>query len=308
MVWDGVREVVARSSPPAQPVRVIGRYVVHPRYGAQVNLRALRPAEPGTYELDDLLDGPARDADQMEADLRELIATIQQPHLRALLERLIGTRAARWPAFRDAPAAKFYHQAYRHGLLEHSLTVGQAVSAISATFAGHRPRRRGHRRAAARHRQARRLHRRPGEHRPHRRRAPAGRDRARLLPRAARDRGDRRLPAGARRGAAAHHPRPPRHARARQPGRCRRRARRRSCTWSTTSAAGSAASTASRRSCATASAGRASTARSAAAPSSPASEPLEPEARRGLGRRATVTRSDRSRATSAKRAAGRRSR
>ena len=135
MVWDGVRDVAPLVAA-GQPVRVIGRYVVHPRYGAQVNLRALRPAEPGTYELDDLLDGPARDADQMESDLRELIATIQQPQLRTLLERLIGAQSERWPAFRDAPAAKFYHQAYRHGLLEHSLTVGQAVSAISATFAG----------------------------------------------------------------------------------------------------------------------------------------------------------------------------
>jgi 3'-5' exoribonuclease len=35
-----------------------------------------------------------------------------------------------------APAAKHYHQAYRHGLLEHCLGVAQAVSAISATFAG----------------------------------------------------------------------------------------------------------------------------------------------------------------------------
>ena len=135
MVWDGVRDV-APLVDPGRPVRVIGRYVVHPRYGAQLNLRALRAAEEGTYALDDLLDGPLRDAEQMEADLRELVATIQQPHLRALLERLIGTRAERWPAYRDAPAAKFYHQAYRHGLLEHSLTVGQAVSAISATFAG----------------------------------------------------------------------------------------------------------------------------------------------------------------------------
>ena len=46
----------------------------------------------------------------------------------------------------------------------------------------------------------------------------AGRDPARLLPRAARDRGDRGLPAGARRGRAAHRPQPPRQARARQPG------------------------------------------------------------------------------------------
>ena len=43
---------------------------------------------------------------------------------------------ATWASYRDAPAAKRYHQAYRHGLLEHSLTVAQAVGAISATFPG----------------------------------------------------------------------------------------------------------------------------------------------------------------------------
>jgi len=135
MVWEGVPDVAPLVTA-GQPVRVIGRYVVHPRYGPQVNLRALAPAEPGSYELDDLLDGPLRTAEQMEGDLRELVVTVRQPHLQALLERLIGAGAAGWPAYRDAPAAKFYHQAYRHGLLEHCLTVGQAVSAISATFAG----------------------------------------------------------------------------------------------------------------------------------------------------------------------------
>ena len=41
-----------------------------------------------------------------------------------------------WARYRVAPAAKHYHQAYPHGLLEHCLTVAQAVSAISATFPG----------------------------------------------------------------------------------------------------------------------------------------------------------------------------
>jgi 3'-5' exoribonuclease len=71
--------------------------------------------------------------EQMESDLRELVATIQNPHLRRLLSTLF---ADVWPCFRDAPAAKRYHQAYPHGLLEHSLSVAQAVSAISATFPG----------------------------------------------------------------------------------------------------------------------------------------------------------------------------
>ncbi|HZL55347.1 MAG TPA: HD domain-containing protein [Solirubrobacteraceae bacterium] len=135
MVWEDVEEATAMVAA-GSPVHIVGRYVVHPRYGAQVNLRALRAPEPGSYDPAELFDGPVRAAEQLEADLRQLIATIQRPALRTLLESLIGVRSDRWPAYRDAPAAKFYHQAYRHGLLEHSLTVGQAVSAISATFPG----------------------------------------------------------------------------------------------------------------------------------------------------------------------------
>jgi 3'-5' exoribonuclease len=74
--------------------------------------------------------------EEMERDLRELVATVQNPHLRALLDALLGPDAPTWPRYRDAPAAKRLHQAYRHGLLEHSLGVAQAVSAISATFGG----------------------------------------------------------------------------------------------------------------------------------------------------------------------------
>jgi len=135
MVWEDVEEATAMVAA-GSPVHIVGRYAVHPRYGAQVNLRALRAPEPGSYDPAELFDGPVRAAEQLEADLRQLIATIQRPALRTLLESLIGVRSDRWPAYRDAPAAKFYHQAYRHGLLEHSLTVGQAVSAISATFPG----------------------------------------------------------------------------------------------------------------------------------------------------------------------------
>ena len=49
---------------------------------------------------------------------------------------MFGSDSELWEAYRLAPAAKHYHQAYRHGLLEHSLGVAQAVSAISATFPG----------------------------------------------------------------------------------------------------------------------------------------------------------------------------
>jgi 3'-5' exoribonuclease len=117
-------------------VFVSGRYAVHPRFGAQLAVLSVRVARDREYVRDDLLDGPPRDAEQMECDLRALLDTVQNGHLQRLLSVVFGDRSAIWASYRDAPAAKRYHQAYRHGLLEHSLTVAQAVSSISATFPG----------------------------------------------------------------------------------------------------------------------------------------------------------------------------
>jgi 3'-5' exoribonuclease len=135
MVWEELdyAEGLARAG---APLRVRGRYTVHPRFGAQINLRDLEQAEPGSFEPADLHDGPARPVRQMEVEVRELLETIREPHLELLLERVFGEDSELWAAYREAPAAKHYHQAYRHGLLEHCLGVAQAVSAISATFAG----------------------------------------------------------------------------------------------------------------------------------------------------------------------------
>jgi 3'-5' exoribonuclease len=101
--------------------------------GEHLAVRSLRAAREGEYAHEDLRDGPVHDISQMETDLQELLTTVQNPHLRLLLSAVF---AETWGGYRDAPAGKRYHHAYRHGLLEHSLTVAQAVSAISATFPG----------------------------------------------------------------------------------------------------------------------------------------------------------------------------
>jgi 3'-5' exoribonuclease len=135
VLCDGVADLAALCTNGAA-VHVQGCFTVHPRYGGQVAIRALRAARAEEVDWDALLDGPPRDAAQMEADLRDLIATVQNPYLRALLDAVLGPRAATWPRFRDAPAAKRYHQAYRHGLLEHSLSVAQSVSVVAPNFPG----------------------------------------------------------------------------------------------------------------------------------------------------------------------------
>jgi 3'-5' exoribonuclease len=135
MVWESIADLKPLLSA-GEPVWISGHYGVHPRYGPQLSLRSARPAQPGSFDPEDLMAGPTRDVAQMEAALRELIATIQNQHIRELLERLLGERTELWQRYRLAPAAKFYHQAYRHGLLEHSLSVAEAVSALSSTFPG----------------------------------------------------------------------------------------------------------------------------------------------------------------------------
>ncbi|HYF27807.1 MAG TPA: HD domain-containing protein [Baekduia sp.] len=135
MVWDDAA-AAAEACVRGCAVHVRGRFEVHQRWGAQLAVSAIRVAEPGSYDLAALCDAPPRPADAMEADLRELVATVQDPHLRRLLDALLGDGSPTWERFRTAPAAKHFHQAYVHGLLEHALTVAQAVSAISATFPG----------------------------------------------------------------------------------------------------------------------------------------------------------------------------
>jgi 3'-5' exoribonuclease len=135
MVWEGL-ERIEQLVRTGAPVQVSGRYTIHPRFGPQINLRGLEQAVPGSFSPEDLLDGPMRGVKQMEVEVRELLDTIQEPHLRTLLGSVFGEDSELWTGFRVAPAAKYYHQAYPHGLLEHCLGVAQAVSAISATFPG----------------------------------------------------------------------------------------------------------------------------------------------------------------------------
>jgi 3'-5' exoribonuclease len=135
MVWEEVH-TYAELLREGEPILVRGRYVVHPNYGPEIKLRELSLATPGSYDPTDLIAAPARAPEQMERDLRALLATIHNEHLRALLERVFDPGSQLWARYRTVPAARYYHQAYPHGLLEHCLGVAQAVSATAATFPG----------------------------------------------------------------------------------------------------------------------------------------------------------------------------
>jgi 3'-5' exoribonuclease len=133
VMWDGVEDAEPVCCAGAV-VRVLGRFGIDQRYGAGITLRAVRAAVEGEYDMVDLTEAPPIPYQQMAADLESLVQTVQHEHLSQLLRRLLdpGTEVGR--RWHEAPAAKYYHQAYRHGLIEHSLSVAQGVSALAATF------------------------------------------------------------------------------------------------------------------------------------------------------------------------------
>ncbi len=117
-------------------VFVSGVFEVSERWGAKIKIAGLRAAEPHEFEAEELAAESEVSAQELEGGLRELLATVQNPHLRELLDHFFGEGTETWQRFRVAPAAKTYHQAYRHGLLEHTLSVAQAVSAAANFFPG----------------------------------------------------------------------------------------------------------------------------------------------------------------------------
>ncbi|HTU30365.1 MAG TPA: HD domain-containing protein [Solirubrobacteraceae bacterium] len=135
VIYDGVAEA-HETCRAGMIAHVCGVMTEDERFGPRLVVESVRPAAENEYDPADLVDGPSRPIELLAQDLRELVATIQRPCLRTLLGVVLGEGTETWERFRVAPAAKHYHQAYRGGLLEHSLSVAQAVSAISATFPG----------------------------------------------------------------------------------------------------------------------------------------------------------------------------
>jgi len=88
----------------------------------QLTIHKLQRLADSDVAFGDYFPASKRDPADMERELREVVAGIANPHLKALLDSIFGDEKI-MSAYRIAPAAKSIHHAYLSGLIEHVLSM-----------------------------------------------------------------------------------------------------------------------------------------------------------------------------------------
>jgi 3'-5' exoribonuclease len=100
----------------------------------QVNVEHLERVRVDPDDLGLFMPHCPRDLVAMEAELRDLIASVGDRPFRDLLRAVLGPKTETGAWFRKAPAAKKNHHAYVGGLLEHTLSVTKLCHAMAAHY------------------------------------------------------------------------------------------------------------------------------------------------------------------------------
>ena len=100
------------------------------------NIRRVMPGDDSQdrrdgFREDALLPSAPRPVDEMWAELQQVIGAIRDPHLKALVERVVGGNET---ALKIWPAARVVHHAYRGGFLEHILTMAEAGRVLALLY------------------------------------------------------------------------------------------------------------------------------------------------------------------------------
>ena len=89
----------------------------------QISVKQSRPAKEGEYNPAEYFPMTSKDIDEMWKKLEDYIASVKNPHLNALLNRILIEDTALSERFKKNSAAKSMHHGFIGGLLEHTLSV-----------------------------------------------------------------------------------------------------------------------------------------------------------------------------------------
>lgn len=101
----------------------------------QVNVSRIRKAQDGEYDPAEYIPASKYDREGMYEELKGLIATIEEPHLKLLAEKYYIQDAEFVRKFKQHSAAKSVHHGFVGGLLQHTLAVMKMCDFIASQYA-----------------------------------------------------------------------------------------------------------------------------------------------------------------------------
>ena len=125
-VWNATQDMF-KSMPESGFIRVRARVESY-QNNLQVIIEQMWPAKDGTYQIGDLLPHTANAIEPMVTRLREILDSIQNRHVAALVQAYLDD-ANLMRDFHRAPAAQTFHHAFIGGLLEHTLNAVEVADA-----------------------------------------------------------------------------------------------------------------------------------------------------------------------------------
>lgn len=100
----------------------------------QLNVKRVRVADEGEYNVSDYMPCSDKNIDTMYGELLALIDSVQNKYLNALLKKMFVEDKAFVEKFKNHSAAKSIHHGFIGGLLEHSLSVAKLCEYIASNY------------------------------------------------------------------------------------------------------------------------------------------------------------------------------
>ena len=131
-IWNATRQMF--NDIPEGFVRLRGK-IENYQNNLQIIIEQAWPAKEGTFEIGDLLPHTTKDIGQMCGKLQEILGSVQNRYLSALIHTYIDDEKL-MNDFCRAPAAMSMHHAFIGGLLEHTLNAIEVADAIVKFYPG----------------------------------------------------------------------------------------------------------------------------------------------------------------------------
>ncbi|HET6252059.1 MAG TPA: HD domain-containing protein [Tepidisphaeraceae bacterium] len=126
-MWNATRELF--NAMPDNGFAYLRGHAENYQGNIQFIIETVGPAREGTYDIADLLPHTTKDIPTMCRKLAEMLGSIQNRHLSALVQAYLDDEKL-MTDFCRAPAAMSYHHAFLGGLLEHTLNAIEVADAV----------------------------------------------------------------------------------------------------------------------------------------------------------------------------------